>query len=412
MDWSNEIYVRVYTRETDDDLALSWEARALWSAMLTKFDRSGIIATKRGARGLAALVRIPPNVVEGALPELLADGRLHEVDGGYLAPNFTEAQNASKSDRLRQRESRDMARARKLMDVTIRDSIVTNRDADVTNRDETGSALLVSVTDRHEMSRDVTLSLAVHSKAEQSESGAPARARSSQQGPEPDTHRPLEPSPEAIAQAPTPAISAPIAQASVARMGAAAAVSSAPAALVDPARDRWCTTLWDELNAHRARIAAKHGLEARALHPQDDGRRELAMRAREGYTRADLAHVIAVIAAEADETRSLKWLGGGMFAKRRVDNALARTVADAKSSAPTSRVGGDGMQPMPGPPRGDEPELPDRSGDPIWQQGPGDQSPEGKAARAAARAIKLAALIAKTEADRASSVPMNLGGDS
>jgi len=107
MDWSNEDYVKVYVRETDDDLVLSWQARALWAAMMIKFDRAVLLPTRRGARGLAAIVRMPPEVVEAALPELLEDGRVSEVTGGYFAPNFLAAQEATKSDKLRQRESRE-----------------------------------------------------------------------------------------------------------------------------------------------------------------------------------------------------------------------------------------------------------------------------------------------------------------
>lgn len=201
MDWPNEVYVRVYTRETDDDLALSWQARALWDAMMKRFDRSGIIATKRGARGLSALVRIPPNVVEDALPELLTDGRVVEVEGGYLAPNFTAAQEAVKSDKLRQKESRERRRSEKLPNVT-------NRDGDVTFRDGNHLAPLVGVTDRHALSRDVTLCFAEHTVAEQSERSSRARdPGSTEQAPEGGTVPPATPEP--TASAPQGATAAP-----------------------------------------------------------------------------------------------------------------------------------------------------------------------------------------------------------
>ena len=141
MDWSNEPYVRVYTRETDDDLALSWEARALWKEMLCKFDRSGVIETKRAAKGLAAVVKMPPEVVARVLPELLEDGRLREIPTGYFAPNFIEAQEAKKSDKLRQKESRDRRRQRNL------DLPVTNRDEAVTIRDETSRGVTLCSAD-------------------------------------------------------------------------------------------------------------------------------------------------------------------------------------------------------------------------------------------------------------------------
>lgn len=164
MDWANEPYVKAYTRETDDDLALSWEALAVWRAMLLRFDRSGVIETKRRSRGLAAVVRIPFEVVDRALPELLEDGRIREVPMGYFAPNYIEAQEATKSDKLRQKESRERRRSRNL------DHPVTKRDATITNRDE-------SVTSSHDASRDVTLCSASSADQDPLQSAAPARAR-------------------------------------------------------------------------------------------------------------------------------------------------------------------------------------------------------------------------------------------
>jgi hypothetical protein len=111
MDWANEEYVRLYVRETADDLELSWEATALWRALLTKFDRAGLLPVKNGWASVAKLVRIPADVCATAGAELIADGRVRQIDVGFLAPNFTAAQTASKSDKARQRESRDRRRA-------------------------------------------------------------------------------------------------------------------------------------------------------------------------------------------------------------------------------------------------------------------------------------------------------------
>lgn len=172
MDWSNEPYVKVYTRETDDDLALTWEARALWDALLKRLDRSGYVETRRGARGLAAITRIPLEVVTRVLPELLEDGRIVAVDGGFLAPNYIAAQESTKSDKLRQKDSRDRRRAAALdRGVTPRDGAVTFRDASITPRDS-------SVTDGHEASRNVTLCSADPDPLQTSalQSATPARA--------------------------------------------------------------------------------------------------------------------------------------------------------------------------------------------------------------------------------------------
>ena len=122
MDWSNERYVRVYVRETIDDISLSWEARAIWAELIKRFDRAGVIALGRQGvnwtKGLAALIRIPLNVVEDHFHELLEDGRveIREEDGQAwaVAPNFIEAQEAKQSDSHRQREYRARRREKAL----------------------------------------------------------------------------------------------------------------------------------------------------------------------------------------------------------------------------------------------------------------------------------------------------------
>jgi uncharacterized phage protein (TIGR02220 family) len=150
MDWHNEPWVRVYTRDTPDWLLLGWEARSLWLAMLRKFDRAGVIDLGRyGVRGLAAMVGMPVGVVEHALSELLADGcvELHDAgqpvtpdeDSGHsvtprdqpigqklIAKNFLSAQSALASDRLRKQRSREQRRA-----MALAAPLVTRRDRPV-----------------------------------------------------------------------------------------------------------------------------------------------------------------------------------------------------------------------------------------------------------------------------------------
>lgn len=173
MDWSNEHYARVYTRDTDEWLLLSWEARSLWVLLLRKMDRAGILAAKHGTRSLAALVGMPLEVVQRALPELLEDGCLREYQGGYVAPNFLEAQETSQTDKQRKRESRERRRATSLApaeSVTKPDESVTKPDIESRNVTETSAP----VTDGHSSSQLVTLSLAMPGLAKRErESGKP-----------------------------------------------------------------------------------------------------------------------------------------------------------------------------------------------------------------------------------------------
>lgn len=111
MRWEDERYVRVYTRNTGEWLALSWEARALFVFLLRVADRAGLVHTgKAGIRGLAGLAGMPADVVERVAPELLADGCLRASEGGYIIPNFIAAQEAKASDAQRKRDQRERDR--------------------------------------------------------------------------------------------------------------------------------------------------------------------------------------------------------------------------------------------------------------------------------------------------------------
>ncbi len=107
MRFEDERYVRIYTRDTITWLALTWQARALLMFILRKADRAGVIELGRGGeRGLAALVGMPLEVVNKALPELVSDGCVEQVGTNIVIPKFIEAQEATKSPAQRQHESR------------------------------------------------------------------------------------------------------------------------------------------------------------------------------------------------------------------------------------------------------------------------------------------------------------------
>jgi len=160
MDWSNENYVRLYTSETADDLLLSWEARALWHEMLKRFDRSGIITARRGAQGLAALVKIPTEVVGRAIAELLEDGRVKATESGWVAPNFMAAQEAVKSDKLRQQESRQRRRTKAILQTVTNGHDESREVTDVTKCHSSSAdpnlPLLLGSGSCHEPSQNVT----------------------------------------------------------------------------------------------------------------------------------------------------------------------------------------------------------------------------------------------------------------
>lgn len=98
MQWKDESYVRVYTRDTNNWLLFSWEARAVLLFLFRKVDRSGSFEIDPELRGLAKALDMPTDVVQRAIAELTTTRRegstptlVIEGDVLYL-PNFVEAQ--------------------------------------------------------------------------------------------------------------------------------------------------------------------------------------------------------------------------------------------------------------------------------------------------------------------------------
>lgn len=127
MRWEDEQFVKVYTRDTGEWLALGWEAQALFLFLLRKADRAGLIHAGRAkARGLAGMTGMPLDVVERALPPLLDDGCLRECEGGYVIPRFVVAQEARQTDRARKAAQRERDRDKSIhsgQGVTARDAL-------------------------------------------------------------------------------------------------------------------------------------------------------------------------------------------------------------------------------------------------------------------------------------------------
>lgn len=154
MRWEDERYVRLYTRDTATWKLLPWQGRALLPLLLRKADRLGLVDVEGDrVEGVAALVDLPPEVVEPGLAGLLARGVVVEAPGGLAFPRYTEAQEARASDRLRAQDYR----ARKT--VTHRDEASRT----VTDRHDSSHG----VTRRHPASHGVTPSLASPSLAKQ-----------------------------------------------------------------------------------------------------------------------------------------------------------------------------------------------------------------------------------------------------
>lgn len=166
MNWGDERYVRVYTRDTADWLSLSFIAQGLFCLILRKVDRAGIMPLGRhGRRAVAITVGFAGewSRLEPALDELLTDGCVVIRGDTLVVPNFIEAQEAAATEAARQRAhreaARDLARA-KALGLAPESRNVTDESRSVTFGHETGQ----NVTNGHEVSQVVTPCRAVPSR--------------------------------------------------------------------------------------------------------------------------------------------------------------------------------------------------------------------------------------------------------
>lgn len=112
MDWENENWIKMYTRDTADIISIGPEGRAIWRELLLKLDRSGVIdIPDADLIVLADILRIPWEWFQIGFPKILARGMAEFRGGRLIVRNFMPAQEARSSDAQRQRDSRARRRA-------------------------------------------------------------------------------------------------------------------------------------------------------------------------------------------------------------------------------------------------------------------------------------------------------------
>lgn len=138
MNWSDERYVKLYTRQTPTTLSWQWETVAVWPNLLARVDQAGVLDCGRlgHARAVAVTTRLPIAVVEVALKELEADGTVELTERALIVPNFIAAQEACKTDAQKKRDQRERHK----------DKV----------RAESSGIIETHVTGRHRESPDVT----------------------------------------------------------------------------------------------------------------------------------------------------------------------------------------------------------------------------------------------------------------
>lgn len=115
MDWADEHYVKLYTRDSLTWKTWHWEARTVFLHLVRKVSSSGFIevGTMEPAAALALQLDLPLQVVAPGLGQLLACGTAELVDRAILLPKFVEAQEAKKSEAQKKRDYRERTIAKR-----------------------------------------------------------------------------------------------------------------------------------------------------------------------------------------------------------------------------------------------------------------------------------------------------------
>jgi hypothetical protein len=162
MNFADEPYVRIYTRDTKTWLKLGFEGQTVLLFLTRKLDRSGVLdGIEDPAEDVALITGVPLEIVRIGLERLLDRGVFELKGTRLIAPNFIEAQSCAKSDRLRQQELRERRRSETL-GTPEAEWAPASEPAPVTKRDEP-SREVTAVTARHEPSQIVTPILSVPS---------------------------------------------------------------------------------------------------------------------------------------------------------------------------------------------------------------------------------------------------------
>lgn len=116
MDYPNESYVRLYTRDTTTWKRLQWEGQCVLGQLLRKVDRAGVLELGADLEVYVGvhlhMEHAPLEFVRAGVQKILELGVASYQNGFLVFPNFIAAQEASKSDKQRQRESRERRRDR------------------------------------------------------------------------------------------------------------------------------------------------------------------------------------------------------------------------------------------------------------------------------------------------------------
>lgn len=154
MDFADERFIRVYTRDTRTWLRWGWEGQTVFVLTMRKFDQTGRIDVDDPVEDVALLTGLPADVVRVGLPRVLASGTFVHTGRAIECPNFIDGQTASRSDSARCREYRARLKARREIARDVPSQSQPDRESPDTKRVATDTKRVAIDTKRPTATRD------------------------------------------------------------------------------------------------------------------------------------------------------------------------------------------------------------------------------------------------------------------
>lgn len=120
MNFEDEEYVRLYSRDTVTMKKIGWEGRTVLWHIMRKVESSGVLELEDGddeAEAVALLCDVPVDLARIGLDKLASRGVTQRHGSSLVLVRFVEAQTARRSDRLRAQDYRDRQKIKLLEEI-------------------------------------------------------------------------------------------------------------------------------------------------------------------------------------------------------------------------------------------------------------------------------------------------------
>ncbi len=115
MEWNDEHYVKLFTRNTLTWKSWTWEARTVFLMLLRRVNMAGFLETGDldPVEAIALQIDVPAHIVEIGLKQLLKSKTCELLDQAVLISKFVDAQETPKSPQQAKRDHRERVKTRR-----------------------------------------------------------------------------------------------------------------------------------------------------------------------------------------------------------------------------------------------------------------------------------------------------------